>query len=192
MGMMLLLKGGSQSVAALALTGALFHLVNHAVFKALLFLNAGAIEYMTGIRDLRKLGGLGSSMPVTSTTSLGASMAISGMPPFNGFFSKLLIIIAAVQGEFYLLAALAVLVNFVTLGTFLKFYRHVFQNTSGQDPVPSVQKLPFSMKFSMITLLVLCVFMSLLLVPSLRETVLQPAVNVLINYENYANILTGI
>jgi multicomponent Na+:H+ antiporter subunit D len=191
-GMLVIINNGKETIAALAITGALFHLINHAVFKGLLFLNAGAIEYMTGTRDLKKLGGLASEMPVAATSSLGASLAISGIPPFNGFFSKLLIIIAAIQGEFYLLATLAVLVNFVTLGTFMKFYRYTFHSAGEVKTKLVASRLPFTMKFSMITMLVLCVFLSLLLIPSLRETVLQPAVDILINYENYAIIITGI
>ncbi|MFC2104959.1 complex I subunit 5 family protein, partial [Bacteroidota bacterium] len=103
-GMMVITKGGKESIAVLAIAGSLFHMVNHSVFKGLLFLGAGAIEYRTNTRDMNQLGGLSENMPITSTTSLGASMSISGIPPFNGFFSKLIIIIAAVQGKFYLLA----------------------------------------------------------------------------------------
>lgn len=191
-GMMIIFKNGSEAVAALAITGGLFHLINHAVFKGLLFLNAGAIEYMTGTRNLKRLGGLAKKMPLTATTSLGASFAISGVPPFNGFFSKLLIIIAAVQGEFYLLAALAVFVNFVTLGSFMKFHRYAFQNAKEPKTKFIASKLPFSMKFSMVTMLALCVFMSLLLLPSVRNIVFQPAVEVLMNLNDYALIITGI
>ncbi|MFW5878090.1 MAG: complex I subunit 5 family protein [bacterium] len=192
MGMIIIFRNGSEAVAALAITGGLFHLINHAVFKGLLFLNAGAIEYMTGTRNLKKLGGLAKKMPLTATTSLGASFAISGVPPFNGFFSKLLIIIAAVQGDFYLLAALAVFVNFVTLGSFMKFHRYAFQNAKEPKTKFIASKLPFSMKFSMVTMLVLCVFMSLLLLPSVRNTVFQPAVEILMNLSDYALIITGI
>ena len=191
-GMMIIFKNGSEAVAALAITGGLFHLINHAVFKGLLFLNAGAIEYMTGTRDLKKMGGLAKKMPLTATTSLGASFAISGVPPFNGFFSKLLIIIAAVRGEFYLLAALAVFVNFVTLGSFMKFHRYAFQNAAEPKSKFIASKLPFSMKFSMVTMLVLCIFMSLLLLPAFRNAVLQPAVEVLMNLNEYVITITGI
>ena len=69
-------------------------------------------------------------MPATSATSFIASMSISGIPPFNGFFSKLIIIIAAVMARFYLLAALAVIVSIITLASFLKFQRYAFFNKS--------------------------------------------------------------
>ena len=125
-GMVVLSKGGKVSIAVLAIAGALFHMVNHAVFKGLLFLCAGAVEYRTNTRDMGQLGGLAENMPITSTSSLGASLSISGIPPFNGFFSKLIIIIAAVQARFYLVAFLAVVVSIITLAYFLKFQKRVF------------------------------------------------------------------
>ena len=191
MGMALIAQNGNRQVAALAIAGGLFHLVNHAVFKGLLFLDAGAIEYMTGTRDLKRMGGLSQKMPVTSSASIGASLAISGIPPFNGFFSKLIIIIAAVRGEFYLLAALAVFVNFVTLGSFMKFMRYAFHNKKTPETRFRELKLPFSMKFSMITMVVLCVLLSLLIIPFFREIILTPAVDVLMNTSDYTTILNG-
>jgi multicomponent Na+:H+ antiporter subunit D len=123
-GMIMISRGSNTEIAALAIAGGIFHLINHAAFKGLLFLNAGAIEYTTGTRDLKEMGGLSKSMPVTSATSFVASLSISGIPPFNGFFSKLIIIIAAVMAKFYLLAALAVVVSIITLASFLKFQRY--------------------------------------------------------------------
>ncbi len=192
MGMIILQNNGDRTIAALAIAGGLFHLINHALFKGLLFLDAGALEYLTGTRNLRELGGLSGKMPVTSATSLGASMAISGVPPFNGFFSKLLIIIAAVRGEFYLLAALAVFVNFVTLGSFMKFMRYAFHNKEKPALKLLTDKLPFSMKFSMITMLILCLLMSILVFPDFRNVLLTPAVDVLIGMSDYATQITGL
>jgi len=190
-GMMIIFEDGNRTVAALSIAGGLFHLINHAVFKGLLFLDAGAIEYMSGTRNLKELGGLSQKMPVTSSTSLGASLAISGIPPFNGFFSKLLIIIAAVRAEFYLLAALAVFVNFVTLGSFMKFIRYAFFNMKESKVSLKAKKLPFSMKFSMITMVILCVLMSLMVFPFFRDILLNPAVDVLINTGEYATKIIG-
>ncbi|HBZ20383.1 MAG TPA: NADH/ubiquinone/plastoquinone (complex I), partial [Bacteroidales bacterium] len=81
MGMILISRGEQSEIALLALAGGLYHLVNHAAFKGLLFLNAGAIEYTLGTRDLKEMGGLARSMPATSATSFIASMSISGIPP---------------------------------------------------------------------------------------------------------------
>ena len=78
----------------LALAGAVFHLFNHAIFKSLLFVNAGAVEKQTGTLDMNKMGGLSSQMPVTSTTSVIATLSAAGVPPLAGFWSKLIIILA--------------------------------------------------------------------------------------------------
>ena len=184
MGMILLARGGDRSVAALAIGGGLFHMINHAVFKGLLFLNAGAIEYAAGTRDMKKMGGLARYMPVTLSSSFTASMAISGMPPFNGFFSKLIIILAAIQGEFYLLAVLAVIAGIITLASFMKFQRFAFYNKPEEEP--TAEEVPLAMRFSMVTLAVLCLLLSLLIIPDIRQIFLEPAVNTLIETTEYA------
>ena len=72
-----------------AYTAGIFHLVTHAFFKALLFLGAGSVIHaLSGEQDLRKMGGLARTLPVTCYTMLIATVAISGLPPFSGFFSK--------------------------------------------------------------------------------------------------------
>jgi multicomponent Na+:H+ antiporter subunit D len=191
-GMILVARGVKQEVATLAITGGIFHLINHAAFKGLLFLNAGSIEYTIGTRDLRKMGGLAKSMPATSATSFVASMSISGIPPFNGFFSKLIIIIAAVMARFYLLAALAVIVSIITLASFLKFQRYAFYNKSGEERVFQPKEVPYPMIFSMIVLSIVCVLLSLLALPAVRDAVLIPAVNILIDPLKYSSQIIGL
>jgi multicomponent Na+:H+ antiporter subunit D len=126
------------------------------VFKGLLFLNAGAIEYRTGTRQLQEMGGLSEKMPITSATSLSASMAISGIPPFNGFFSKLLIILAAVLGKFYLLAVFAVIVSIITLASFMKVQKYAFYGSTLRRELEKIKEVPFAMSFSMIVMALLC------------------------------------
>ena len=89
LGVALLAVGhGAAALAALALTAALFHALNHALFKSVLFLAAGSVQAATGTRDLNLLGGLARVMPVTALAfGLGAA-AISGLPPLNGFASE--------------------------------------------------------------------------------------------------------
>ena len=79
---------GMATLAALALTAALFHVLNHAVMKSLMFFVAGAIEVATGARDLEKLGGLIHRLPVTATLALIGAAAIAALPPLNGFVSE--------------------------------------------------------------------------------------------------------
>jgi multicomponent Na+:H+ antiporter subunit D len=189
MGMIILIRGGETSVAALAIAGGLFHMINHATFKGLLFLNAGAIEHTTGTRNMKMMGGLARTMPITSTTSLGASLAISGIPPFNGFFSKLIIIVAAIQGQFYLLAVLAIVISIVTLVYFMRFQRFAFFNKTTFSR--KVKEVPFTMCFSMVVLVILCLALSLLIFPGVREVMLTPAVDVLMETTNYSSTIIG-
>ena len=192
MGMILISRGGRTDIAALAVAGGLFHLVNHAAFKGLLFLNAGAIEYTIGTRDLKEMGGLAKSMPATSATSFIASMSISGIPPFNGFFSKLIIIISAVMAKFYLLAALAVIVSIITLASFLKFQRYAFYDKPEYNHDRKIKEVPFPMIFSMIVMSLLCILLSLLAFPGIRDVVLTPAINILTDPAKYSTFIIGI
>lgn len=178
--MIIVARGGDTKIAALALAGGLFHMFNHAVFKGLLFLNAGALEYATGTRNLKELGGLSELMPITSVTSLGASLSISGIPPFSGFFSKLIIVIAAVQGRFYLVALLAVIVSIITLAIFMKVQRYAFFDKFKSPKMAKVKEVPFLMYMPMIIMAILCLAMSLMLIPGIRETFLMNAVNILL------------
>src|SRR5436309_2998781 len=76
---------GMLAAAALAMTGALFHVLNHMLFKSLLFFGAGAVLHATGERDMERLGGLIHLMPITAFAFLAGSAAISALPPLNGF-----------------------------------------------------------------------------------------------------------
>jgi len=186
-GMILISRGTKPEIASLAIAGGIFHLINHAAFKGLLFLNAGAIEYTIGTRDLKEMGGLSKSMPLTSSTSFIASMSISGVPPFNGFFSKLIIIIAAVMAKFYLLAAMAVIVSIITLASFLKFQRYAFFNKSEPVKYKNIKEVPFPMGFSMVVLSIICVLLSLLVIPEIRDAILTPAINILVDPQKYSS-----
>ena len=126
---------GAAALAVLAMTGALFHTLNHGVFKSLLFLNAGSMLQATGTQNLNKLGGLCKYMPLTALTALIASLSIAGVPLFSGFASKWTIFMAAVQGSHqagYLavFAAIAILTSALTLATFVKFFGASFLSRS--------------------------------------------------------------
>ena len=82
---------GQPVVAVLGFTGAVLHTMNHALFKSLLFLGAGAVVQATGTRVIDQLGGLGRRMPLTATAFGVGSLAIVGLPPFNGFISEWLV-----------------------------------------------------------------------------------------------------
>lgn len=77
-----------ENIYTVAVTAAIFHLINHATFKGSLFMAAGIVDHETGTRDIRKLGGLMHFMPITFTISIIGAFSMAGLPPFNGFLSK--------------------------------------------------------------------------------------------------------
>jgi len=171
------------------LLGALFHLFNHATFKSLLFLNSGAVEYSTGTRKLEEMGGLSKVMPVTGATSTIGSLSISGIPPFNGFWSKLFIIIGLVQAGRFTLAVLTVLVSVLTLAYYLKVQRFAFFGTL-KERWSKIKEVPGIMCASMIILAVVCIGTGVLFYP-LMKVVLEPAVAVLQEGTKYSALILG-
>ena len=140
----------------IGLGGALFHILNHAIFKMLLFLCMGAIIYATRERELSRLGGLARRMPIVFGSFCVGALAISGILPFNGFASKALIS-EAVAGNIYLKIVL-VLTAAGTFATFLKLYFHVFLGRMPKTlrkikPAPLLMKLPLFM-LALLSLLV--------------------------------------
>jgi formate hydrogenlyase subunit 3/multisubunit Na+/H+ antiporter MnhD subunit len=89
---------GEQPAAVLALAAALYHALNHAAFKGLLFLGAGAVVHATGSRNMNRLGGLVRAMPWTAACFLTGALAIAGLPPLNGFVSEWLLFQALLPG----------------------------------------------------------------------------------------------
>jgi multicomponent Na+:H+ antiporter subunit D len=161
----------------LAIAGALFHILNHAQFKSLLFLNSGALQYRTGTRNMTEMGGLESRMPITSTTSIFGTLSIAGIPPFNGFFSKLFIILGAIKAGYYTVAALAAIFSIFTLGYFLVIQRRVFfgkLNLKWKD----LKEAPMAMSVSVILLAGACLFTGVFF-SQVLTWVIEPAVAVL-------------
>ena len=109
-----------------ALVGCLYHVVNHACFKSLLFFNSGSILFRTGTRDLNQLGGLVKVMPLAAACAIVGSLSIAGAPPFNGFVSKWLLYQSAILGEtatplYVLYGVVAIFVGTLTLACFVKY-----------------------------------------------------------------------
>lgn len=109
----------SMVVAATGWTASTFHIFTHAFFKCSLFLIAGSLIHQVHTNDLDAMGGLRKKMPLTYVCALISILAISGIPPFSGFFSKDEIILAAFQGHHYAVFALALLTSGLT--TFYMF-----------------------------------------------------------------------
>ena len=172
----------------LGILGGLLHLFYHAIFKSLLFLDSGAVEYATGTRDLRKMGGLSKELKVTSSTSMIGTLAISGIPPFNGFFSKLIIIIACVQAGHIGLGIIAALVSIVTLAYFLKVQKHAFYGVRKSAKIQ--EKVPFTLKTAMIVLAVLCLVTSIFVIPSIKAVTFEPIEKCVTDRTKYINKIT--
>jgi len=172
-GAVVLYSGGSKTLAGLAIFGGLFHLINHAAFKSLLFLASGSIEQQTGTRQLKELGGLTKVMPWTSATCRIAALSISGVPPFNGFWSKLIIIIAVVQAGlsaatpaaplFVVLGVVTVLVSFLTLVSFVKVQRYALHGPL-PERLEGAKEAPLLMRLSLSLLALVCVSIGVLVV----------------------------
>ena len=176
----------------LGILAGLFHLFNHALFKSLLFLDAGAVEQATGTRDLHEMGGLSKKMPVTSVSTLAGAMSLAGVPPFNGFWSKLLIVVAAVQAGRYGYAFVAVLASIITLASVLKVLRYGFLGPVGPG-LGRVREAPLAMTVAMAAMAFLCLIGGLLLLPGPSAAFLQAATDVLARgTENAAIVLTEV
>ena len=111
------LSSGYKTAAAMALVAALYHLLNHSVFKTLLFMGSGAIEDATGSRSLNQMGGLLKKMPWTGLFVLIGALSISAMPPFNGFVSEWLILESLLRSVE--LSSLGVKIAFIIAGALL-------------------------------------------------------------------------
>jgi len=124
---------GIGTCLPVGVVGGLAHMLNHVIYKSCLFMTSGAIEKRTGTTDARKLGGLAGVMPVTCFCFTMSALAISGVPPFNGFFSKELIFHAALEcGVIYYIGALLGAV--LTAISFLKLGRALF---TGETRLPA-------------------------------------------------------
>lgn len=116
-----------QPLAILLLIGAFSHLLHHAVFKALLFLTTGSVQFATGTKDIDKLGGLYKLLPITTFCAAIASASIAGLPIFSGFASKWEIISGSMlaghsNALFAYFGIIALITSAITLASYIKFF----------------------------------------------------------------------
>ncbi len=142
-----------------AFTGAFFHVITHAFFKALLFLGAGSVIHaMSNEQDMRRMGGLKKKLPITFLTMLMATIAISGIPPFSGFFSKDEILAHAYEHSplLWVLGVLGAMLTafYMFRMMFLTFWGN-FRGTHEQEH--HLHESPVSMTFPLIVLAILSV-----------------------------------
>ncbi len=152
---------GIGLATSLGVTGGLFHLMNNALYKALLFLCAGAVFYRIGTWDLDEMGGLSRKMPFTTVVFTVAALAISGVPPFNGFVSKWMLYVGtfhegAVVRGYYFVTVILILVSVGTLASFIKIMDSAFFGQL-KDKYKAVTDVPLLMKIPMGMIALFCI-----------------------------------
>lgn len=153
-------------LSVLAFVGALYHVVNHAFFKSLLFLTTGSIFYRTGTNDLNRVGGLVKVLPAACACSLIGSLAIAGIPPLNGFMSKWLLYQASIFGGtqapvFALYGIIAIFISTVSLAAYLKYMGTAYLGVLPKQYSDEPQGQPFSMELVQILLAAGCILLGL-------------------------------
>jgi NADH-quinone oxidoreductase subunit L len=169
----------------IGIVGAVFHMLNHSMYKFVLFLSAGSVEKQTGTTNLNELGGLGRKMPITFISFIIASAAISGVPPFNGFFSKELIFDSALESGtiFYLIAVLGA---FLTAACFLKVGHATFFGKSEKD-FSNVKESHWAMLVPMIIVALGCILFGVYNSLPLNNLI-QPVLGTRLEGHNYSGM----
>lgn len=164
LGLITLLLGLGSPLAAVA---AIFHTLNHATFKASLFMAAGIIDHETGTRDLRKLSGLAQYMPITATLAMVAAAAMAGVPLLNGFLSKEMFLAEALESHSgtILDQALPVLATLASTFSVLYSLRFIHQTFYGPKPT-ALEKVPHEaphwMRLPIEILVLMCLLVGIL------------------------------
>ncbi|MEO0091372.1 MAG: proton-conducting transporter membrane subunit [candidate division WOR-3 bacterium] len=145
----------------IGIIGGLFHMINNAIYKSALFLGAGAVEERTHETSLEKLGGLAKYMPITFLVMFISSMAISGIPPLNGFASKWLVyqgVIEVAKSNSYAIFFLVIAMfgSVLTLASFLKVLHSIFLGEKSKT-ISKVKEVGLGMYLPMLILAILCI-----------------------------------
>jgi hydrogenase-4 component B len=171
---------GNRAMAIFGFAGSLLHVLNHSIFKSLLFMGAGAVLQKTGTRHVDDLGGLIKRMPTTGRTFLVGSISISGLPPFNGFISEFLIYFAAFQGltlpgVSFLFASLAIISLAVIGGLaatcFTKVVGIVFLGEPRTAGAARASEVQASMTLPMLLLALFCLVIGIFPAPFVQLAV---------------------
>ena len=159
LGLITLLFGLDEKLAVVA---GVFHIINHAVFKAGLFMSAGIIDHECGTRDMRRINGLMKLMPFTATLGMVAAAAMAGVPLLNGFLSKEMFFAEALAKDSHramewLLPAAATLAGVFSVAYSLRFIHDTFFNGDPVDLPRTPHEAPFFMRLPVMLLVLLCV-----------------------------------
>jgi formate hydrogenlyase subunit 3/multisubunit Na+/H+ antiporter MnhD subunit len=177
---------GIATGTAVGFAGAVFHMLNNAIYKCCLFLGTGSVEHATGTAEMDKLGGLGKKMPVTFITFLIAALSVSGIPPFNGFVSKWMVYQGVIQmgteqtsgaaGLWPILLIAAIFGGALTLAYSVKIVHSVFLSRLPSQ-FKDVKEVSFPMKVPMVILALLCVFFGIFYHVPLKQFI-YPALDI--------------
>ncbi|MFH0855425.1 MAG: proton-conducting transporter membrane subunit [Candidatus Omnitrophota bacterium] len=150
---------GIGTAVPIGIVGGLFHMINHALYKSCLFLTSGAVEKQAGTTNLEKLGGLARKMPVTFICFAVTACAISGVWPFNGFFSKELVYDGALERG-WIFYFMAVAGSFLTAASFLKLGHSAFMGKANPGN-EKVKEAHFAMLIPMVVIALICTIFGL-------------------------------
>jgi len=171
-----------NSFGLVAMEGGIFHIINDAIIMSLLFLTAGVIIYKTGTKKMDEMSGLAYEMPFTMVLFLIGALALAGLPPFNGFVSKLLIYESTFRFN-PLLAIIAILVSILTLASFVKIFYSAFTGPRLRE-YNKVRDTPKTMLVAMLILALLTLLFGLF--PNMViDNLISPAAHALINQLKY-------
>lgn len=144
-----------------AITAGLFQGVNEMLVTTLLFIGLGSVVYLTNTSDTRKLGGLIGKNTIMAIMILLGGFAMAGVPPFNGFRSKLMIVEAALTAGYPEIAVIIVLISIATFVVFVKSFYAIFLKPQSKDLKFVKESIPKSMIFAVAVLLIICLILGL-------------------------------
>jgi NADH:ubiquinone oxidoreductase subunit 5 (subunit L)/multisubunit Na+/H+ antiporter MnhA subunit len=146
----------------IGVAGGIFHMLNHAMYKCTLFLTGGSVEKQAGTTDLRKLGGLGRTMPVTAACFWIAAFSISGVPLFNGFVSKEMVFHGAYETGYLIFPIAAWVGAIFTFASFLKLGHSTYLGKPNPEtPVKDARDPGWAMQIPMIVIAAGCLLFGL-------------------------------
>ncbi|WP_214827762.1 Na+/H+ antiporter subunit A [Exiguobacterium algae] len=189
-------EGLDENIYMVATIAAIFHLINHATFKGSLFMMVGIIDHETGTRDVRKLGGLMTVMPISFTVAVIGSLSMAGLPPFNGFLSKEMFLKATTKVasmDFFALDSIGLILPIVAfIGSVFTFiyslliFTRTFMGKAKFELLPKTpHEAPVGMLISPVILAILVVGFGLF--PNvLSHSLIQPAVEAI-----YPSLVAG-
>ena len=170
------------------LTGGIFHVMNHAIMKALLFLCVGSFIYRAKTRNLEKLIGIGRKMPVTATLFAIGALAVAGFPGLNGFMSEITIVMAGIDAGWHIPTALMLL----NMAFSTAYYLRLIHNLIIKKPVigfEGINESPKSMLIIMVVLATLCVVIGIY--PGPFMSFADAAAKAVLDVQSYIGAIIG-